>query len=103
MWFFQKTDPSEMTDEARFVSVVGAGGKSTLIEYLAAEGLRRGKRVAITTTTKIWVKEPYVLFDHLKRREEEYPEFLRVGRSVEEGKLTALDPREIWELSQQYD
>lgn len=92
-----------MTDEARFVSVVGAGGKSTLIEYLAAEGLRRGKRVAITTTTKIWVKEPYTLFDHLKHREEEYPEFLRVGKAVEEGKLTALEPKEIWEFSQHYD
>jgi probable selenium-dependent hydroxylase accessory protein YqeC len=103
MWLFRKTDLLEITDQARFVSFVGAGGKSTLIEHIANEELRRGKRVAITTTTKIWVNEPYVLFDELRRREGDYPEFLRVGKSVEEGKLTALESREIWELSQQYD
>lgn len=107
MWYFRKTDPLEITDQARFVSFVGAGGKSTLIEHLAAEELRRGKRVAITTTTKIWANEPYILFDDLvdglRPREEDYPEFLRVGKSVEEGKLTALEPKEVWELSQHYD
>lgn len=107
MWHFRKTDPIEITDQARFVSFVGAGGKTTLIEYLAAEELKRGKRVAVTTTTKIWAREPYILFDDLvegvRPREDDYPEFLRVGKSVEEGKLTALEAKEIWQLSQQYN
>ncbi len=35
------------------VSVIGSGGKTTLIEALAEEGLTRSLRVLITTTTKL--------------------------------------------------
>lgn len=103
MWLFRKSNPYALTAQSRFVSFVGAGGKSTLIEYIAAEGLRRGKRVAITTTTKIWAREPYVLFDRGVRWPADLPKLLRVGKAIEDGKLTGLDPGEIWELSQNYD
>jgi len=52
MWYFRKTDPLEITDQARLFSFVGAGGKSALIEYLAAEELRRGSVSRSRTTTK---------------------------------------------------
>ncbi len=103
MWLFRKTDPLEFTDGASFVSVVGAGGKSTLIDCLAAGWIMRGKRVAVTTTTKIWAKEPYTLFDREKLAKGNLPDFIRVGNAVEDAKLTGLHEREVWELGQYYD
>lgn len=103
MWLFRKTDPLEITDGARFVSFVGAGGKSTLIDHVAAGWLRRGKRVAITTTTKIRAQEPYTVFDREVLGKGRLPDFLKVGKTVEDGKLTGLEEREVWELSQHYD
>ena len=102
MWLFQRIDLLELTGEAHYLSFVGAGGKTTLIEYLAAEAIRKKKRVAITTTTKIWVKEPYVLWTDLSESRV-YPDFLRVGKAVEHGKLTALQAEEVAELGSVYD
>jgi len=36
------------------LALVGAGGKSTLMQRLAAEGTQRGARVLVTTTTHMW-------------------------------------------------
>ncbi len=106
MWHFQRIDPEhillEPTAKTRFLSFVGAGGKTTLIEYLASEAIRRGKRVAITTTTKIWVREPYVLWPEL-RSARARPDFVRVGTALQEGKLTALEPEDVAQLGAFYD
>jgi probable selenium-dependent hydroxylase accessory protein YqeC len=106
MWLFRRIDPEqirfELTLQTHYLSFVGAGGKTTLIEYFAAEAIRRGKRVAITTTTKIWTKEPYVLWADLGRGEAR-PDFVRVGKAVEDGKLTALEAEEVAELGSAYD
>jgi len=106
MWFFRRIDPGhirfELTREGHHLSFVGAGGKTTLIEYLAADAIRQGKRVAITTTTKIWAKEPYVLWADLDKAQAR-PDFVRVGKAVVEGKLTALQPEEVAGLGSTYD
>jgi probable selenium-dependent hydroxylase accessory protein YqeC len=106
MWFFRRIDPGhirfELLREGRYLSFVGAGGKTTLIEYLAGNAIRQGKRVAITTTTKIWAKEPYVLWADLDKAEAR-PDFVRVGKAVVEGKLTALQPEEVAGLGSTYD
>ncbi|HUJ88920.1 MAG TPA: selenium cofactor biosynthesis protein YqeC [Syntrophorhabdales bacterium] len=106
MWLFRRIDPErirfELTVQTHYVSFVGAGGKTTLIEYIAAEAIRRGKRVAITTTTKIWAKEPYVLRADLGKGQA-LPDFVRVGRAVAGGKLTALEAEEVAELGSAYD
>jgi len=48
------------------VALVGAGGKTTLLFALAVELQRAGKRVLVSTTTKLWHREalrfPYLLF-----------------------------------------
>ncbi len=43
------------------VSIVGAGGKTSLMYHLAREGRARGKKVLVTTSTKIFIpqKEQY--------------------------------------------
>ncbi len=42
----------------RVISIVGAGGKSTIVYYLASHHAARGKRVLVLTTTKIWRPDP---------------------------------------------
>lgn len=106
MWHFRRIDPEhircELTLETHYLSLVGAGGKTALIEYLAAEAIRRGRRVAITTTTKIWAKGPYVLWPDLSKGQAR-PNFIRVGKAVADGKLTALQEGEVAELGSAYD
>jgi probable selenium-dependent hydroxylase accessory protein YqeC len=86
----------------KYITFVGSGGKTSLAEYAAAELLKLGRRVAITTTTKIFVKEPYCLVgeDSCLRRNRS---FARVGKSVEGGKLTALSFEDLERLGSSYD
>lgn len=106
MWHFRRIDPgqiySELLLDKHYLSFVGAGGKTTLIEYLASLAVRKGMRVAITTTTKIWAKEPYVLWPDLRDRRAR-PDFVRTGKAVSQGKLTALEPEEVAQLGESYD
>lgn len=44
----------------RVVSLVGGGGKSTLMYFLASTSARQGKRVLVTTTTNIFSPDPTV-------------------------------------------
>jgi len=48
--------------EKAFISLVGAGGKSTLFNRLAEELLIKNKRVILTTTTKmfVWQLAPFI-------------------------------------------
>jgi len=54
-------DAIQMLDKsvpaARFISVVGAGGKSHLIKWLAAIYQAQGFKVCVTTTTKMYLPE----------------------------------------------
>jgi len=48
--------------ERAFISLVGAGGKSTLFRRLAEELSRQKKRIILTTTTKmfVWQLDPFI-------------------------------------------
>lgn len=100
----QRIDPLSDILSKRYVAFVGAGGKTTFIEYLAAGAAQRGKRVAITTTTKIYAKEPYILTEEkgLHGRPD-MPAYLRIGRSLEGGKLTGVTFDEINRLGDLFD
>ena len=103
MWHFQRIDPVQPIFPLKFVAFVGAGGKTSLIEYLAANLIRMGKTVAITTTTKIFAREPYQLLnfgDTILRRD--IP-MIRFGKTLEDGKLTAVEPEDIQRLGTLYD
>src|SRR5208282_3620907 len=95
MWHFRKIDPLAAVTGKKYVSFVGAGGKTSYSEYLAARALDMGERVAITTTTKIWGREPYATLGNGPWRGHGAGQFLRVGKSVEKGKLTGLIPDEV--------
>jgi len=53
--------------ERAFISLVGAGGKSTLFNRLAEELLLKNKRIILTTTTKMfaWQLDPFIKNDKL--------------------------------------
>ena len=42
----------------RVISLVGGGGKSTLMYFLASTSAKQGKRVLVTTTTNIFAPDP---------------------------------------------
>jgi probable selenium-dependent hydroxylase accessory protein YqeC len=104
MLLIQRIDPLSDILSKRYAAFVGAGGKTTFIEYLAAGATQRGKRVAITTTTKIYAKEPYILTEEKGLHDApDIPSCLRVGRSLEDGKLTGVTFDEIIRLGELFD
>lgn len=57
-------------DKGSIISIVGAGGKTTLMFSLAEE-LRRESKVLVTTTTKIYVPEEYQ-YDYIAKSKCEF-------------------------------
>jgi probable selenium-dependent hydroxylase accessory protein YqeC len=102
MWYFQRIDPFDTLIQGRFIAFVGAGGKTSLSEYLAAEALRRGKRVALTTTTKIWAREPYTTVESVGWKGSD-ERLIHVGKTVEGGKLTGLSDDEVLAMGDHFD
>ncbi|HNT42896.1 MAG TPA: selenium cofactor biosynthesis protein YqeC [Syntrophorhabdaceae bacterium] len=103
MWHIQRTiDPSDLIEGVRFASFIGGGGKTTLIEHLARSCLERGKSVAIATTTKIFIAEPFALFDDWMKTPRGAP-FMHIGKTIEGPKLTALSSQEVEVLGHDFD
>jgi probable selenium-dependent hydroxylase accessory protein YqeC len=102
MWIYRIKQSLKLGPRQKYISFVGAGGKTSLAEHMAAELLKEGRSVAITTTTKIYVKDPYCLIDEDFSPGAGRP-FVRVGSSVEEGKLTALSFEDLERLGDAYD
>jgi probable selenium-dependent hydroxylase accessory protein YqeC len=103
MWHIQKIDPADLIVDTQYITFTGAGGKSSLMEYLAGEMVKRNKKTAITTTTKIYPREPLVL---LKQDRDAYNAAgnpIRVGKTIEDGKLTAVTFDDIRELGKIFD
>jgi probable selenium-dependent hydroxylase accessory protein YqeC len=103
MWYFRKIDPLAPFGNRKYVSFVGGGGKTSFAEHIAALALNRGRRVLITTTTKIWAREPYATFDGTRIQEPEPGQVLRLGKSAEDRKLTGLSPEEIEKAGKDYE
>jgi len=102
MWIYRRVDLKKDVRDLKYISFIGAGGKTSLIKYLASNLAGIGKRVAITTTTKIYAEEPYILLEQkglgFKNKN---PIF--IGKSLEEGKLTALNEDEIKDIARDFD
>jgi probable selenium-dependent hydroxylase accessory protein YqeC len=103
MWHIQKIDLTDLIADTQYVAFVGAGGKTSLIEYLADEMVKRKKKTAITTTTKIYAREPYVLLTLNRGAHGAADNPIRVGKTVEDGKLTAVTFDDIRELGKTFD
>jgi len=74
-----------------------------LAEYWAQVLIHAHLSVAITTTTKIYAKKPYtVIGDRIDTETFKEP-LIRVGKTIEQGKLTGLTYEEIKDLGTQFD
>lgn len=102
MWYFQRIDPVQAVIPLKFIAFVGAGGKTSLIEYFAYNLVNKGKTVAITTTTKIFAREPYQLLNDKNDIRNTIP-LNRFGKTLENGKLTAVDTEDIQRIGELYD
>ncbi|GAB6112782.1 selenium cofactor biosynthesis protein YqeC [Desulfomicrobium salsuginis] len=107
------TGPETMTEalalpERGLLAIVGAGGKTTAMYRLAAELAERGRRVACTTTTRIFPPEPrqarLILAENNEALLGECRDAAAPGRPVciawamENGKLMGLTPEFIHRL-----
>lgn len=75
---------------AYVAAVVGAGGKSSLIEAMAEALVARGNRVAVTTTTHIWKQENRPGVDY-------------IGAECGDGKLAYPGDRVYQQICEAYD
>jgi len=97
--------------ENEVVSLVGAGGKTTLLFALGDELSRSGQAVLLTTTTKIWDPPPSPSFGRiysadfsaLKNRLPEglrrFPCILIAREKLPDGKLRGVSPEWVEELA----
>lgn len=86
------------------ISLVGGGGKTTLMFTLAKELAREGKKVLATTTTKIYEpskeevpgvllgEDPQGLIEEVQKGLEERPWVVVAKKRTEEGKLLGIEP-----------
>lgn len=96
--------------EKSLISIIGAGGKTSLMFALAKE-LSKDSKVLVTTTTKIYVPEKSQ-YDYMALRHEEMEEFKKssengiyvFGNEInDQGKFTGLDCKTIENLTNSFD
>jgi probable selenium-dependent hydroxylase accessory protein YqeC len=102
MWNVRRIDLIKAVSTPKYIAFTGSGGKTSLMEYTAGEFLKQGLTVAITTTTKIFAKEPYIVLEKGSDIKAGSP-FIRAGRNIENGKLTAVGLEDIESLGSIYD
>lgn len=80
--------------EKQMIAVVGAGGKTTLIYWLAETFAKKGKKVVVTTTTHMRMPEPDLFVDTLEDLKKRWNghQFGVIGEKAEEGKIKGLSP-----------
>lgn len=79
----------------RLISVVGGGGKTSVLRTLAAEYCARGLKTVVTTTTKMKHPEPRSLLAWRVcdiRQKLDTQGFVVAGRPFDERKIGMLDP-----------
>ncbi len=103
MWHIQKINPLSHIAHKKYIAFIGAGGKSSLIEYLAQETSARHTKTAITTTTKIYAREPYKLLSKEVLKEATPDNVIRIGKTLENGKLTALTFDDLLNMGKTFD
>jgi probable selenium-dependent hydroxylase accessory protein YqeC len=92
MWYLERIDPLPLLRGENVISFVGAGGKTSLAEYLGQTAAAGGKRVVMTTTTRIWAKEPYVTLDAPgMKKGGRSRRFVRMGKLVRDYDLVLVE------------
>lgn len=87
----------------KFITFIGAGGKTSLIESSASGFMACGQNPVITTTTKIYAKPPYVLESSLTEDLLKSRPFFRIGSNLTDGKLQGVSSKTLSLLGKFYD
>lgn len=90
----------------RVISLVGGGGKSTLMYFLASTSARQGKRVLVTTTTNIFAPNPEFYAENEAQAQQlwEQGKIAVIGTPIPgKGKLKAPEDGLFHRLMQQAD
>lgn len=97
-------------DQQRVVTLIGSGGKTTLMYYLAAQAVKNGMKVLLTTTTKIFfLQKDAARFVAARdfaswliklRARVVSKDYLITGREIEEGKILGLEAAWIDRLAE---
>lgn len=103
MWFYQSIEPVDFLKGSKFISFIGGGGKTSFIKYLAGEFSKKGEKVVITTTTKIWAEEPFLLLQGDGDIGRDCVNPVMIGKTVEGGKLTAISEKDIEYLGRRFE
>lgn len=82
----------DITEKDNVIAVVGAGGKTTLIDFLAQELAEKGFRVGIMTTTHRYYPKK---FDGIEKEEEEILELLKRDKIVEVGSIVQKEQQPL--------
>lgn len=92
-----KGEFSFLKDRKHVISLVGAGGKTTLLYALAEEFARNGVRTVVTTTTHIYQPEESVWARNPQEAKALWNQgsYAVVGVPCKDGKLTGLSSREL--------
>lgn len=92
-----KGEFSFLKDRKHVISLVGAGGKTTLLYALAEEFSRNGIKTVVTTTTHIYQPEESVWARNTQEAEALWNQgsYAVVGVPCKDGKLTGLSSREL--------
>ncbi len=102
MWYIRKIDPLDLIQGHTYIAFTGAGGKTSFIDLLGRRAAARNKKTAITTTTKMYAREPFLLLDQLPALRN-FPNPIQIGNTVENGKITALPQDSIKEIGTGFD
>ncbi len=103
MWVYESIKPIELLEGFKFISFTGGGGKTSFIKYLAREFSKKGERVVLTTTTKMWAEEPFLLLKGEEELSGDLMSPLMVGKNITNGKITAISEKEIEYLGGFFD
>jgi probable selenium-dependent hydroxylase accessory protein YqeC len=103
MLHIRKINPADLIIDTQYIAFVGAGGKTSLIEYLAEKMAEKNKKTVITTTTKIYARKPYILITQYRGNSDSTDNPIRAGKTVENNKLTAVTFDDLHELGKTFN
>jgi probable selenium-dependent hydroxylase accessory protein YqeC len=94
-----------LPSQCRCICAVGAGGKTTLLTALAQQLARKGKKVLLTTTTKMYQQTCHGLLDPtVDQLQKDLADWgwVQAGSRLDQGKMGPLSAK-IWEELWKHD
>ena len=94
-----------LEEQKTVISVIGAGGKSSLIQHLAECYSKQNKKVLVTTTTHIWkpMNDTFAESMEMAERLWDKKQYVVVGEETKQKKLKALSVEKLQPYWQRAD